>query len=109
VTCPHCGAEAEFEGYRPLRHVRTLVGEIVYERAYGACSHCHHGHCPTDAEFHVESEQTLGYREVLTLAGVHAAFAECAERMRHRLSGVTASASTVQRVTEVVGELISKA
>jgi hypothetical protein len=108
VTCPHCGEEADFEGYRPLNHVRTLVGEIVYERAYYACGHCHQGHCPTDAEFHLESEQTRGYREVLALAGVHEGFAECAERMLHRLSGVTASASTVQRVTEVVGEMISR-
>ena len=109
MTCPHCEEEAVFEGYRPLNHVRTLVGVIVYERAYYACPHCHHGHCPTDAEFHIESEQTLGYREVLTLAGVHEAFAECAERMLHRLSGLKASASTVQHVTEVVGEMISKA
>lgn len=108
MTCPHCGDEAEFEGYRPLHHVRTLVGEIVYERAYYACSHCHHGHCPTDHELHITGEQTPGYREVLALAGVHEAFAECAERMLHRLSGLTASASTVRRVTEVVGEMISK-
>ena len=109
MTCPHCGDEADFEGYRPLKHVRTLVGESVYERAYYACSHCHQGHCPTDEELRIEGEQTLGYREVLTLAGVHEPFAECAERMLRRLSGVRASASTVRRVTEVVGEMISKA
>lgn len=100
--------EAEFEGYRSLKQVRTLVAQIVFELAYYACPHCHHGHCPTDDELHIESEQTLGDRGVLTLAGVHEAFPESAERMLHRLSGLTASASTVQRVTEVGGELISQ-
>ena len=109
MTCPHCGDEAEFEGYRLLKHVRTLLGEIVYERAYYACPHCHHGHCPTDVELRIESTQTLGYREVLALAGVHEAFATAAEKLVHRLTGLTASASSVQRVTEVVGEMISKA
>ena len=109
MTCPHCGDEADFEGYRPLHHVRTLCGEIVYERAYYACNHCHQGYCPTDHELHIHGEQTLGYREVLTLAGVHAAFAEGAERLLRQMAGLRASAALVQRVTEVVGEMISKA
>ncbi len=58
---------------------------------------------------HIEGEQTLGYREVLTLAGVHEAFAAGAERLLHKMTGLRASAALVQRVTEVVGEMISKA
>lgn len=109
MTCPRCGHEAHFEGYRPLNHVRTLVGQIVYERAYYSCRTCHHGYCPTDKEFHLEDERTPGYREVVALAGVRDAFAEGAERVLHRMTGVRASASTVQRVTEAVGVMYSKA
>lgn len=108
MTCPHCGQQAEFEGYRRLNQMRTLVGEIVYERAYYACTHCHQGHCPTDSELQINRRQSLGYREVLTLAGIHEGFAESAEHMLQRMAGLRASASTVRRVTEVVGELISR-
>ncbi len=55
---------------------------------------------------HLEDKQTPGFREVLTLVGVNGAFADVAEHQLCRLSGVRASASTVQRVTEVVGEMI---
>jgi hypothetical protein len=58
---------------------------------------------------HLEDKQTLGFREVLTRVGVKEAFADAAEHQRYRLSGVRASASTVRRVTEVVGEMIFKA
>ena len=109
MSCPGCGGAAQFEGYRPLNHVRTLVGDIVYERACYSCAECHHGYYPTDAGFHLEDERTPGYRGVVTLAGVHEAFAEGAEKVLRRMAGARASASTVQRVTEAVGEMISKA
>ncbi len=108
MSCPGCGGVSEFEGYRKVTQVRTLVGEIVYERAYYSCKECHHGHCPTDQELHLEDKQTPGFREVLTMVGVNEAFAHAAEHQLHRLSGVRASASTVRRVTEVVGEMICK-
>lgn len=108
MSCPGCGGVSEFEGYRQVTQVRTLLGDIVYDRAYYSCKECHHGHCPTDQELHLEDKQTLGFREVLTLVGVKEAFADAAEHQLHRLSGVRASASTVRRVTEVVGEMICK-
>lgn len=108
MSCPGCGGVSEFEGYRKVTQVRTLVGDIVYERAYYSCKECHHGHCPTDQELHLEDKQTPGFREVLTLVGVKEAFADAAEHQLSRLSGVRASASTVRRVTEVVGEMISQ-
>ena len=46
---------------------------------------------------------TAGAREVIALAGVEDAFAVSAERVLQRLSGLSVSASTVQRVTETVG------
>ena len=46
---------------------------------------------------------TRGAREVIALAGVEDAFAVSAERVLERLSGVSVSATTVQRVTETVG------
>ena len=57
---------------------------------------------------HLEDKQTPGFREVLTLVGVKEAFADAAEHQLYRMSGVRASASTMRRVTEVVGEMISK-
>lgn len=81
----------------------TLLGEVVYERAYYHCGHCHSGHFPTDAEFGIERRQTRGALEVISLMGVLAPFAEGASDVLPRLSGIGVSASTVQRTTEAVG------
>ncbi len=52
------------------------MGEAVYEQAYYYCSHCQHGHCPTDEEFGLEDKHTPGSKEVISLVGATAAFAE---------------------------------
>jgi hypothetical protein len=79
------------------------MGRAVYERAYYHCAHCHTGLFPTDAEFAVQQHQTPGAREVISLMGVLEPFAEGAQAVLPRVSGLNVSASTVQRVTETVG------
>ena len=83
------------------------MGAVEYERAYYHCPHCHHGHAPTDEEFGLESQYTPGAQEVIAIAGATDAFVESANIELHRLAGLTLSASTVQRVTEAVGDVVA--
>lgn len=80
-----------------------MLGRLTYRRAYYHCQHCHKGWCPSDADFEIEDKQTLAAREVETLAGILHPFAEGAEQVLERMSGLRVSASTVQRTTEASG------
>ena len=102
MSCPECHSDAKFIGYRSCRPT-CLFGEIVYERAYYHCRHCKSGWFPTDAEFGIDDRQTLGAREVISLMGVLEPFEPTARRVLPRLTGLSVSASTVQRTTESVG------
>jgi len=88
--------------------VTSLLGRLEYHRAYYHCDSCHHGWHPTDDEFHLTTSRTSGTQEVVALAGVQDAFAVCAERVLHRLSGLSVSASTVERVTEAAGKRVAE-
>ena len=92
----------KFVGYRETS-VMTLMGELRYSRAYYHCDHCHHGRFFTDEEMGIVRKQTLGCREIVSLTGNAEPFAEAAERLLVKLTGLNMSASTVQRVTEAVG------
>ena len=82
----------------------TLLGEAVYERAYYYCRYCRQGHFPTDEELGVQHKQTPAAREVTTLVGVLEPFEEGARQVLPKLCGLNQAASTVQRVTEEVGQ-----
>jgi hypothetical protein len=88
--------------------VTSLVGSVEYRRGYYHCAACHHGWHPTDAELQLETARTRGAQEVISLGGIQEAFAECADRVLHRLSGLKVSGSTVQRVTEAVGQDVAE-
>lgn len=107
IACPGCGQEAKSVSYRPCE-VTTLMGDALSERAYYHCWHCQHGHCPTDAEFGLEDKHTPGAEEVISLIGATAAFDEGAHVERARLTGLTVSASSVQRITESVGAEVAQ-
>jgi hypothetical protein len=59
-------------------------------------------------EFGIESHQSSGAREVISLLGVLEPFAPSARRILPRLTGLCVSASTVQRTTELVGEDVAR-
>lgn len=88
----------------------SLLGSVVYSRAYYHCDQCHHGHFPTDEEFGLDQPQklTLGAREVVAYMGVLEPFEEAAKRTLPRLAGLRVSASTVQRATEDVGADVAR-
>src|SRR5439155_21927663 len=102
IVCSECGADARFVNYRACRPL-TLLGDVIYERAYYHCAACHSGHFPTDAEFGLEHKQTVAARELIALAGLLHPFEETGDTVLPRLSGLHVSASTVRRTTEAVG------
>jgi hypothetical protein len=88
--------------------VTTLLGEVVYERAYYHCPHCHQGEFPSDAAFGLEHKQSAGAREVLSMAGALTSFEEAARDVVTRMTGLVVSASTLQRTAESVGTDIAE-
>jgi hypothetical protein len=82
--------------------------DVMYERAYYHCRHCHAGHSPSDAEFRIQQHQSPAANEIISLAGLLEPFEEAAHRTLSRLSGISVSASTVQRTTERVGDDVAR-
>lgn len=77
------------------------------ERAYYHCPHCHAGHCPRDAALGLTKvDLSRGATEAVALAGVLGSFAEAAEKILPKLSGLRLSESTVERTTERVGNAV---
>lgn len=93
----------KFVGYRETS-ATTLIGEVRYSRAYYHCDHCYQGRFFTDEEQGIVRKQTPGCREIVSLMGDAEPFAEAAERLLVKATGLNMSASTVRRVTEAVGE-----
>lgn len=83
------------------------MGRVRYSRAYYHCADCHQGWFFTDSELGIEQKQTPGCREIVSLGGDLEPFAEAAERLLNKLTGLNMSASTVRRVTETVGNDIA--
>jgi hypothetical protein len=91
-------------GYRQ-RTLTSLLGPVRFERAYYHCPHCHQGTCPSEAVLGLTAaDTTLGALEVVSMAGVLGSFADAAEDVLRRLSGLRLSESTVARLTEAVGQ-----
>jgi hypothetical protein len=83
----------------------TVIGQVRVERAYYHCKHCHAGHCPRDTALGLTKvDLSRGATEAVALAGALGSFAEAAEKILPKLSGLRVSESTVERTTERVGQ-----
>jgi hypothetical protein len=83
----------------------TALGCVRVERAYYHCPRCRAGHCPRDTRLGLdESDLSRGATEAVALAGALGSFAEAAQKVLPKLSGLRVSESTVERTTERVGE-----
>jgi hypothetical protein len=87
----------------------TALGRVRVERAYYHCAHCRGGHCPRDGRLGLDgSDLSRGATEAVALAGTLGSFAEAAQKVLPKLSGLRVSESTVERTTERIGEDVGK-
>jgi hypothetical protein len=82
----------------------SLLGPVRLQRAYYHCRRCRAGHCPGDAHLRLgDGELAAGAREAAGLAGLLVSFAEAAQKVLPKLTGLRLAESTVQRTTEAAG------
>jgi hypothetical protein len=103
VTCPYCEYAAKFHSYQQ-RRVLTVHGEMKVQRAYYYCGRCKQSFIPYDDVLGLVDEISPGLMPLVCLAGTLLPFADAAEDVLKRFSGVRVSASTVLRCTEGGGE-----
>jgi len=103
VTCPDCGGSAQFHSHR-WRTSLSLVGPILYRRAYYLCRACGRGLFPFDRDAGMTTRDlTPALERVATLAGTVADSFEKGAGLLEEMAGVRASESTVERTTEDAG------
>lgn len=87
-----------------------LLGPMVVSRHYYHCPDCGRGEVPRDHDLGLGSaRQTPAAREVIALTGAVDSFAEAADAVLIKLTGIRVSEATVRRVTEAVGQRIGDA
>jgi hypothetical protein len=77
--------------------------------AYYHCSHCGHGHQPWCERLRLgKGALTPAAEEISSLAGVLGSFADGAERVLRKMSGLHLSESTIERTTEAAGQRVAE-
>ena len=98
-----CEHAAKFHSYQS-RRLLTVHGAVRLQRAYYYCGRCHQSYIPYDDVLGLRDELSPGLTPLVCLAGTLAPFADAAQDVLKRFSGVRLSASTVLRCTEGEGE-----
>jgi hypothetical protein len=82
------------------------MGPVAVKAAYYHCSHCRRGGKPWEQTLRLKPNVSLtpGSEEIVALAGILGSFADGAERVLQKLSGLRLSESTVERTTEAAGQ-----
>jgi hypothetical protein len=84
--------------------VLTVHGELKIRRAYYYCGRCKQSFLPYDEVLGLVDEISPGLMPLVCLAGTLLPFADAAEDVLKRFSGVRVSTSTVLRCTQGAGE-----
>jgi hypothetical protein len=85
------------------RNVRTLAGEIIYERAYYYCRACGASRCPKD-ELLGESQREIsaGVERLMALLSAHLSF-QTSAKLLQEVGRVSISGRQVETVAEAIG------
>jgi hypothetical protein len=105
-ACP-CGRTQRFVEHR-RKTVATLMGTIELRRAYYRCGDCGQSALPYDQRIGLGAgPESVGLAQAATLLGIQETFANSAQLL-YRLTGQRLSASTVERLTEAVGQVAAQ-
>lgn len=86
----------------------SLVGEITLQFAYYHCSGCGRGYQPWCGTLRLSRRAlTPAAEEISSLAGILGSFADGAERVLRKMSGLRLSESTIERTTEAAGKRVA--
>lgn len=101
VPCA-CGQQAQYHQMRP-KHVLTMLGPVVFDRAYYLCPSCHQGQSPRDQELDVVgTECSPGVRRMMAVVGSDSSFAGGRQQL-HLLAGLDVTTKAVERHAEAIG------
>ena len=97
-----CGQQARYHETRP-KQILTMLGPVVYDRAYYLCLSCHQGHSPRDRELDVVgTECSPGVRRMMAAVGSEASF-DSGRQQLHLLAGLEVTTKAVERHAEAIG------
>jgi hypothetical protein len=101
VSCS-CGQQARYHETRP-KQILTMLGPVVYDRAYYLCPNCHKGQSPRDQELDVvRTECSPGVRRMMAAVGSETSFDNGRQQL-HMLAGLEVTTKAVERHAEAIG------
>jgi hypothetical protein len=105
LGCPHCGEMLRVAEHRRERTVNSSFGPVCFKRSYGLCPHCLKYRIPADVALglHQRAPSSPRVQEICALMTLRAPAGQAAEDVQ-RLTGLTISASTLQREARRQGE-----
>jgi len=97
-----CGHQAHYHESR-RKQLLTMLGPVVFERAYYLCASCHQGQSPRDKELDVlGTECSPGVRRMMATVGSESSFLRGREQLQ-LLAGLEVSTKAVERHAEAIG------
>jgi hypothetical protein len=101
VPCA-CGQETHYHESR-RKQLLTMLGPVVFDRAYYLCAGCHQGQSPRDRELDVVgTECSPGVRRIMAVVGSESSFHGGREQLL-LLAGFEVTTKAVERHAEAIG------
>jgi hypothetical protein len=101
VPCS-CGELARYHETR-RKQILTMLGHVVYQRAYYLCPNCHQGQSPRDQELNVVgTECSPGVRRMMAVVGSESSF-DGGRQQLQLLAGLEVTTKAVERHAEAIG------
>lgn len=105
VSCA-CGQQAQYHETR-RKQLLTMLGPVVFDRAYYRCADCHQGQSPRDQELDVVGTGcSPGVRRMMAVVGSESSFEGGREQLR-LLAGLEVTTKAVERHAEAIGSDIA--
>lgn len=102
IRCPRCARRMKSAGIKP-KHLRTILGRVLFRRSLFVCPHCHATCFPGDARLGVlNTDFSPGALRMIARAASRCPFARASEDLAY-YAHLLVAPKTVQRLAERIG------